>query len=500
MLRPISLAILGIASSFGSAHAEGWRLSTSASVQMIVSDNINFSPVAPSSDVLTEVTPTIDLRRRSPRLKLNANYSPRMMYYADDTFPSRIANNMSANGSFEVVDDLFFLDAKASQTQRRRSVFNAQPNLLNSTLGDSTETRVFSLSPSMRGTVRLGDIATWKSSYTIARSESSRREGALTTRTFSGTLQGAPATLSWKGVLSSRVTDSGNANNSERESIVGSLIYKPDVQIELTGRYGYEKSTIGNRRDGATYGGGLDWRPSQRTALSLDYDERPYGSTANYKLSHRLPRTAFNAAYTRNIVSRIDTLLEGSGLEDLYETLAFVEPYASIADPEERRDAIRADALAGRIPGYGSLDSPILTDREYRRSRWSLGVVHTGARNTLSFTMYQSTNDSGIGSGGGSLTGDFAEASVIVQKGWTIGLSHRLSPVSSLNFSLNSFDTSGRVTARTTTERNVFNATYSTALGAYTSGSIGLRMMRGTVAAGDVDENALIATVSTRFF
>jgi len=175
MLRPISLAILGIASGFGSAHAEGWRLSTSASVQMIVSDNINFSPVAPSSDVLTEVTPTVDLRRSSPRLKLNANYSPRMMYYADDTFPSRIANNMSANGSFEVVDDIFFLDAKASQTQRRRSVFNAQPNLLNSTLGDSTETRVFSLSPSMRGTVRLGDIATWKSTYTIARSESSRR-------------------------------------------------------------------------------------------------------------------------------------------------------------------------------------------------------------------------------------------------------------------------------------------------------------------------------------
>ena len=56
------------------------------------------------------------------------------------------------------------------------------------------------------------------------------------------------------------------------------------------------------------------------------------------------------------------------------------------------------------------------------------------------------------------------------------------------------------MTSRTTTERNVFNATYSTALGAYTSGSIGLRMMRGTVAAGDVDENALIATVSTRFF
>lgn len=95
MLRPLSVALLGLSGVVSYAHAEGWRVSASAATNVIISDNINFSPIAPSSDVLTEVTPTLGIRRSSPRLKLDATYSPRMMYYADDTFPARIANNMN---------------------------------------------------------------------------------------------------------------------------------------------------------------------------------------------------------------------------------------------------------------------------------------------------------------------------------------------------------------------------------------------------------------------
>ena len=46
--------------------------------------------------------------------------------------------------------------------------------------------------------MRLGDIATWRSSYNIVRSETagSVNAGTLTAETFNGTLAGAPATLS----------------------------------------------------------------------------------------------------------------------------------------------------------------------------------------------------------------------------------------------------------------------------------------------------------------
>ncbi|MBU0603289.1 MAG: TIGR03016 family PEP-CTERM system-associated outer membrane protein [Gammaproteobacteria bacterium] len=497
-LRPSITGLVLVAAGYaGHVHAEGWRISADAQVRVIQSDNINFSPTAPSSDTLTEVTPTVSIRRNSPRLKLKANYSPRLLYYADDTFDSRMANNLSADGTLEVVDDLFFLNGRASITERARSAFNAEPNLANNTVGQTTQSRVFALSPSMRGTVRLGDVATWTSNYTIARSDSSTRDDALTTRTLTATLKGAPAKLGWKADYSSRTADSSTSNNSERDSVVGSLIYRPDVELELTGRYGYEKTTLSRRRDGATYGLGVVWTPTPRTSVTFDRDERPYGSTAKFNLSHRLPRTAFTAGYSRSIVSSIDTQLENN-FQDLYDQIALTEPYASIADPVDRQLAIEADARAGRIPGVGALGTDVLTDSEFLRTRWQLSAVHNGARNTLSLTMYRSTNDSGTGSGG-TLTGDFLLSPVIVQKGWTVGLSHRLGSISSLNFSLSSYDTSGgRVTSQQTT-RNIFNATYSTALGTRTSGSIGLRMMRGTVTAGDVDENALIATVNTRF-
>jgi uncharacterized protein (PEP-CTERM system associated) len=496
---PFSCLLIAVATfGTGTANAEGWRVSADSEVRVIASDNINFSPVAPSSDTLTELTPSVGVRRDSPRLKLNARYSPRILYYADDTFPSRISNNLNADGALEVVDDFFFLNGRASIRERSRSAFSAQPNLVNGTIGESTQTRVFSLSPSLRGEFRLGDIATWKSGYTIARSESSRNEGAVTARTATGSLQGAPAKLSWKADFSSRKSSSDSGRNSERESVVGSLIFRPDVEVELTGRYGIEKSTLGRRRDGATYGAGIDWRPGPRTTLSLDRDERPYGSTSAFKLSHRLPRTAFNTSYTRSIVSRIDTLLEGDGLQDLYETLELTEPYASIVDPIERRETIEADARAGRIPGFGDVNAQVLTDSEYLRTRWQASAVHNGARNTLSLTVFRSRSDSGTGSGGAP-SGDFLLSPVIEQRGFTVGLSHRLGSASSVNLSFASFDTTGGRSTRQQSKRDIFNATFSTSLGAYTGGSIGLRMMRGTVSAGDVDENAVIATISTRF-
>lgn len=481
-----------------SARAEGWRITAETEVRMIQSDNIGFSPTAPASDTLTEMTPTIGITRNSPRLKLNAHYAPRLLYYFEDTFASRISNNLNADGTLEVVDDLFFLNGRASVSERRKSVFNAQPNLVNNTVGDSSQSRVFALSPSMRGKFRLGDIATWSSNYTIARSELSSQEGAMTARTLTGTLQGTPAKLGWKADYSSRTTESDTSGSTDRDSLVGSLIFRPDVEIELTGRYGYEKSSLGTRRDGATYGAGVVWTPTPRTSFSLDGDEHPYGSTAKFNLSHRLPRTAFNATYTRSIVSRIDTLLEGAGLQELYDALALTEPYASIVDPIERQEAIEADARAGRIPGLGSVDSPVLSDNEFLRTRWQVSAVHTGARNSLSLTMFKSTSDSGTGSSG-ALTGDFLLSPVVEQKGWTVGLSHRLGSTSSLSFSFSSSDTNGSRSAQAQTKRDIFNATLSTAFGARTSGSIGLRMMRGTVTTGDVDENALIATMNTRF-
>ncbi|OYW33932.1 MAG: hypothetical protein B7Z51_00330, partial [Methyloversatilis sp. 12-65-5] len=70
---------------------------------------------------------------------------------------------------------------------------------------------------------------------------------------------------------------------------------------------------------------------------------------------------------------------------------------------------------------------------------------------------------------------------------------------SSINLSLTTSKSDGSSGSGIGANRDVANATWTTRLGTRSNGSIGLRMTRATVTAGDVDENAVIATLTTRF-
>lgn len=112
--------------------------------------------------------------------------------------------------------------------------------------------------------------------------------------------------------------------------------------------------------------------------------------------------------------------------------------------------------------------------------------------------MFQTESDGGIGAIGPAVGDDFAASRVIRQRGWTATYSHRMGSVSSLSVSFTTSKSDGR-TQTLSSDRDVLNTTWSTQFSPRTTGSIGLRMTRATVTAGDVDENAVIATLSTMF-
>ncbi|MCQ9372899.1 TIGR03016 family PEP-CTERM system-associated outer membrane protein [Methyloversatilis sp. XJ19-13] len=483
------------------AHAENWRVTTALTSRVLVSDNVRVSAISPQSDTVMELNPQFTLTRRSPRLSLDATYRPRYIDYLDGTIDSRVAHDFNGTGSWEAIDDLFFLNATAISAQRSQSVFNAVPTDNQLAPDQLSRTRTYSLTPSFRGTVRLGDVATWRSNYNIVRSETSGATTAntLTSETFTGTLASTPAKIGWQVDVSTTKTSSDLSRSTDRKRVTGSLIYRPDTTIRLAARYGFEDTNFANQRNGDTYGFGATWNPTPRTSFSGDVDERPFSTTASLRASHRLPRLALSASYMRNLTTRAEQILAQNGVTDLAESLAQLEPFASEADPDQRLRMIETFLRDNGLQRFQTSLTPILSDRQFLQTRMQMTVVHTGVRNTVSLSFFRSESDSGIG-GLGPISGDdFALSPVIRQIGWTASYSHRLTASSSINLSLTTSKSDGSSSSGIGSNRDVANATWTTRLGTRSSGSIGLRMTRATVTAGDVDENAVIATLTTRF-
>ena len=499
-MTSLAVAMAGTAGVFpADVLAEGWRVETGVTTRAIASDNINFSPTAPSSDTLLELNPSVRVTRKSPRLTLDAAYTPRYLYYTQDTYDSRLSQDFNGSGRFEVIDDFMFIDARAISAQRNQSVFNAVPTDATLAANQLSRTRTYSFTPSFMGTMRLSDVATWRSNYNMVRSETSGlAANTLTSETFHGSLTSYPARLGWKVDVMSNRTESDRSASVNRKSIVGSLIYRPDATADFTVRYGYEDTNFASQRSGSTYGLGMGWNPSERTTFRADYDQRPYARTNNVNLTHRLPRTSFTASYSRNLTNRAEQLLAPTGTTDLVQSLSLIEPFASEPDPVLRQQMIEAYLRANGLSRYVVGLSPILSDRQYLQTRWQMSATRTGPRNTLSLSVFQTESDGGIGAIGPAVGDDFAASRVIRQRGWTATYSHRMGSVSSLSVSFTSSKSDGR-TQTLSSDRDVLNTTWSTQFSPRTTGSIGLRMTRATVTAGDVDENAVIATLSTMF-
>lgn len=491
------------------ASAEGWRLSVGADVRATYSDNIRMRPTNERSDIVVEAAPRISLSGRAPRLTFTGSYAPRQITYLNDSQPGRLSHSLNANGRLEVVDDFFFLDGAAAMSEHNTSVFGVQDpnNLVSGTSADRTSTRTFSLSPSFRGTLRLWDIAAWQSSYKVTQSDtSSSAAGSVRSEIYTGALIGTPAKWSWRADITQQTTTPDVGRKSERDSLIGSLIFRPDTTLQLTGRYGIDKYTGAQNRfgtggqTGSTHGVGVRWNPTPRTDLTFNRDWRVFGTTSNVTAQHRMGRSAFNVNYSRTLSTRAERLLGQVGVLDMAELLAQTNEFQVYTDPVERlQKAEQALALNG-IPRYVSLYSPILSDREYFSTNLRFGGVHTGSRDTFSWSIFRSNSDSSLGTLGVPTLGDFASSGAIEQKGWTLSLAHRLSPDTSLNVAWTATETTGTRTAGLKTERDTLNATLSTRLGAKTTGSIGLRVTRASTVNGDVDENAVIASIGTRFF
>lgn len=96
------------------AVAGDWKFTPGLNLSESYSDNVHLDPDgAEESDWVTEIRPSLKVRRQGARLKVEADYSLQGLLYAAGTGDNKLRHQLTGRANAEMVDEWLFLDASA---------------------------------------------------------------------------------------------------------------------------------------------------------------------------------------------------------------------------------------------------------------------------------------------------------------------------------------------------------------------------------------------------
>ena len=132
--------------------------------------------------------------------------------------------------------------------------------------------------------------------------------------------------------------------------------------------------------EGTIYGGGLTWKPTERTLVDGYWEHRFFGSSYAFQASHRLPNVALSANFSRGLASypQLAVLIPAGVNVAQFLDAAFT---TRIPDPAERAQAVAQFLAQSGLPP--NLLSPVnfysrtltLQQTETLSAVW-IGVLH----------------------------------------------------------------------------------------------------------------------------
>jgi uncharacterized protein (PEP-CTERM system associated) len=386
--------------SFQSGAAE-WNITRTLSVSETYSDNVDLDPSADAvSGFITQVTPGISVTGTGSHLKVDAKYGLRASHYSSGDNNSDIAHLLNANANAELVDDLFFVDAKASISQQLISAFGAQSTDGTNNNNNTTDVKTYSISPYLRHHFRnFADMET-RFTHDSVSSGSGGMEDSTGDKINIRLTSGSDfSTLGWGlSFFKQRLDYSGQTNVNSGDQLSNSEKYSADLryrltpQFSLTGTGGYQKydynSIDGNNPQGSFWTAGFDWKPSQRTSIAANAGQMYTGNTYFADISHRARRTLLTLNYNQSVSTSRDQFLAPVS----FDTASYYNQLwtSIIPDPVARQQAVEAYISANGLPP--TLLEPVNffsnQYNEYKTLRAS--VAFTGVRNNIVFSLFSS--------------------------------------------------------------------------------------------------------------
>ncbi len=489
----LPLALLLAQAGGAPVQAQTRSSSWSASIDTRLSYNVNSRLGGlDGAEWVGEVIPSVSLQSRSGRVVGSLDYALGLLQRSRQEPSHEAVNRLAARFSAEAVPAHLYLEGSAAIASLSRSPFGLQ-SVGSSSISNPNRSEVgtAALSPVLRGVI--GGAVMAEARLEIATTDNRGTQVGDSTQTGGSLSLSAliPGTLvNWGLTAQTGETDFRIGRTTRTEAATATLGWQADADLSLTLRGGTEMQNVQEieSRRTSTWGVGANWRPSPRTRLQVNVDDRYFGRGYGVVAEVRLPRTSFTGTSTRD-TSRGT----GGTMEPQTQFQQFMALLATdFPDPAEREVAVRAllstlgiDPLSLSRPGF-VISSVSVTERHSLSWAWAGQRLAFGAQASRSSVKAIDT----------ALTA--AEREPVRQSGYSANASYRLTPTRSL-LAIGSRQMTKATATQASNVLSSASLTWTEQLGHRTSVSLSTRYTVFSSATDPYREAALAASLLMRF-
>lgn len=368
----LGATVLGALILVGPVAAGNLTITPTVELRETLSDNVDLSPDGQAQSALTtEIVPGITLRSDSARATVALDAFPVFRHQtagSDEGYS--IAGDLAGRGTVEALEDLFFIDAQASISQKVLS--NAEV----ASTANEKPVQVYRLSPYLQN--RFGGFAEGEARYRISQVLIGDQEGAATTSDSTNhglnlsLDSGADFTrLKWSVNLLGSFEDRSDDDDVSRLDSDVEAEYAFNRSISMLAAAGYQFFDDGisaNDIEDPTWRVGLRWRPGPRTDLRVSYGQRDDDRSAKMDFKYDITtRTTVTASYSEVLEKSQERLVRNVSFIDLNpESDQFIDPQTGLP--------------------FDSNQSPFDIDNQTSRiSTFRFGLNGVRGRNTFGF-------------------------------------------------------------------------------------------------------------------
>jgi uncharacterized protein (PEP-CTERM system associated) len=425
----------------GDAFSDNWTYSASAGATETYNHYIGADQ--PGDGFVTSLSAALGIHGNGARLKLNGTVGGTEVLYSGQGQSNSFAPSVSLAANLEAIEKFFYVDATANVSETFVSPFGPQPGNLTTPTNNRYISQTYSVSPYLKGVIAPNIAYSLRDDNIWTPSASYGNSSVKVPTTYYNNLNGQMSSVLGNGggwtLQYSRQSYDNGVDTGTYIVQVGRAIasFAVDPQLTLSLRGGYESDQFpaltgaggaflpSQSNQGAIYGGGMDWRPTDRTSVNGYWEHQFFGSAYNWVVNHRLPNIALSAVFTRGLSTfpQLALVIPAGITVAQFLDAAFT---TRIPDPTQRAAAVAQFLAQTGLPP--TLASPLnfyatsITVQQLA----SFSAVWVGVVNALGFTLFNSKSEEISGSGS-ALPLAFQSGANNTQTGGSVNFSHRLS-------------------------------------------------------------------------
>lgn len=385
----------------------------------------NISPTdgLKKSGWISQISPGVDIRSGSGKIKGYLNYSLNLFNYSNGQGGNSLQNALNSSINMEIIDEHGFVDFSGFITQQTISAFSVQTNN-NNFNSNKTEISSYSIAPFYRG--KLSNILTYEARYSLTTTQAKNADNFSSNENLvSFNLNGNDffGKLSWTFLTNRQVIARNNVADTEVDKTKLSLNYPIANQFvfSISGGRESQNYTSTEKESSWTSGMGVNWSLSERTKLSASVENNPLGKMHNLNFEHRTPRTSWSISDVKSVSfsNRKSPIGSGNNYNLLFSQFSSIE-----ADPIKRAQLVDSYLQTNGInPNSTSINGYLTSGTSLQRAQ-TFSFALLGIRDTITFTAARSVGNSvGVSV---LTTDDFSNSSLIRQNGLVVAYSHKL--------------------------------------------------------------------------